>query len=585
MTRRATVLLVALLVGHALLAYQVRARGIFTFGDDAAYLLLSRALRAFSYREVQFIGEPIAARFPPAYPALLAVLGVFGENIGLISLVGIAISVSGLYALFDVIRRRWSGELALLVIAVAAVNPTMVANAGAIASEGTFTALALWTLWAADRTDHGERRGVAAAAVAILAAMTRTAGVTLPLALGAHWLLRRRVRHVAVLALASAVTVGAWLGWTTFAPKREFRRSYIDDAVNVRSGDGSMLGTLAYRLSNNASTYVGQTLLTELSLPVAKGTKLDNVAWVALLGSLMLAGLVSAWRRWNVAVIWAAGYATLLVIWAFTLERFLQPLMPVLIAFVLVGAWTVVSRWRPRNPRAAALPAVAVSAVLAGSALLGSASLSERAAACDRSRTDCAPPESLDYVDASIYVASHSPPDARFIAPKNATLYYFAPRQSVFWDEVIVQDSSTFLGFLDRNRVTHVLTTPVFSDQVTLARLAFMHCAQFDLLRAVSPETMILVRRSAPSDGNTQACRALARAVKRAERRTDPGDSGNTVQDPSRALSHWSVSTMNGRGSSARSVSLRSRRRHTRKSRTRRPRVGALGGSDNRSAE
>jgi hypothetical protein len=524
MTRRASVLLVALLVGHALLAYQVRARGIFTFGDDAAYLLLGRALRGLSYREVQFIGEPIAARFPPVYPGLLAVLGLFGEHLRLIAAAGIAISVSGLYALFDVIRRRWSGDLALLVTAVAAANPAMVTNAGAVASEGVFTALALWTLWAADRADHGEQRRVVAGAAAILAAMTRTAGVTLPLALGAHWLLRRRFRDVAVLALASAITVGAWLTWTTLAPRREFRRSYIDDAVIARPGDSSALETLAYRISSNTSTYVGQALPTELGLPLTSATRLDNIGWVVLLAALMLIGIASAWTRWNAAVIWAAGYTTLLLIWAFTVDRFFQPLMPVLIAFVLVGAWTLGSRWKPHHPRAAAAPAMAVAALLAAGALLGSSRLSAQAAACDLGRTDCAPAESLDYVDASMYAATHTPADARFVAPKNATLYYFAPRQSVFWDEVIVQDSASFLPFLERNRVTHVLLTPIYSDQLTVARLALAHCRQFDLLLAVSPETLILARRPSPSDGNTPACRATTRAVSRAARRAGAVD-------------------------------------------------------------
>jgi hypothetical protein len=148
LSRRVVMLLGALLVGHALLAYQARARGIFTFGDDASYLLLSQSLRAFSYREVQFIGAPIAAHFPPGYPALLALLGIAGEHLRLISLAGIALSVSGLYALFDDVRRRWSSEVGLLVTAVAATNPTMVANAGAVASESMFTALAFWTLCA-----------------------------------------------------------------------------------------------------------------------------------------------------------------------------------------------------------------------------------------------------------------------------------------------------------------------------------------------------------------------------------------------------------------------------------------------------
>ncbi len=533
LTRRAVLLLVALLAGHALLAYHTRARGVFTFGDDAAYILLSRALRAFSYREVQFIGEPIGARFPPGYPSLLAVAGMFGEHFRVMAAVGIAISVSALYALFDVIRRRWSGELALLVTAVVATNPAMVANAGAIASEGMFTALVLWSLWAADRTDHGERRRLFAGTAAILGAMARTAGVTVPLAVGAHWLLRRRFRDVAVLALASAVTVGAWLAWTTFAPRREFRRSYIDDAVMVQAGhESSPLSTLAQRVARNTLTYVGQALPTELSLPLTSATRFDNIAWVALVVGLALIGLVSAWRRWNAAVIWMVGYATLLVIWAYTIERFLQPLMPLVIAFALIGAWSVGTRWRPVQSRAAALPALAMAALLAGFGLLGSTRLSGQAAACDLGRTDCAPAESLDYVDASIYAATHTPRDARFVAPKNATLYYFAPRQSVFWDEVIVQDSASFLPFLERNRVTHLLLTPIYSDQLTLARLALAHCTQFDLLVALSPETLILARRAVPTDTNTPACRAAARATARAAVRPGVDDEISFRSEP-----------------------------------------------------
>jgi hypothetical protein len=387
-----------------------------------------------------------------------------------------------------------------------------------------FTTLALWTLWAADRTDHGERRSVSAGILGILAAMTRTAGVTLPLALGAHWLLRRNYRKVAMLVLASAVTVGAWLTWTTIAPRREFRRSYIDDAVAVRAGDGSLAATIATRVSTNTVTYVGQTLPTELVLPLSKHTRLDNVVWVALIGGLMLVGMISAWRRWNAAVIWLVGYAALLAIWAFTIPRFLQPAMPLIIAFAIIGAWTIGTRWRPTGGAVASVPAVALSAMLAGFGLLGSETLSAQAAACDLSRTGCAAPESLDFVDASIYAATHTAPDARFVVPKNAALYYYAPRQSVFWDEVIAQDSASFLPFLERNRVTHLLLTPVYSDQITLAHLAATHCTRFDLVKAFAPETMILARRSVASDSDTAACRATARAEVLARKREHVGD-------------------------------------------------------------
>ena len=524
LTRRVTILLAGILIGHICLAWQVRARGIFTAGDDAAYLLLSRALRAFSYRELQFIGNPVAARFPPGYPSLLAVLGLFGEHLELIAGVGIAISASGLLALFDVVRRRWSGQIALLVTAVVAVNPAVVTNAGAIASETLFGSLTLWSLWAADRTDHGERRAVAGGALAIAAAMVRSAGVTLPLALGAHWLLRRRFRFVIVFAVASALTVGAWLAWTTLAPKREVRRSYIDDAVAIRSGDGSMINTIAHRVATNASTYGGQALPMELHLPLTSRTRVDNVAWVAVLGVLGVAGLLSAWRRWNAAVVFAATYAALLLVWAFMLERFVEPVLPLVIAFVLVGAWTLGHRLT-NDGRGGAVLAGAMGVILTFGALRVDGRLVADALACDRSRVDCAPPASLDYVDASIYAATHTPPGARFVAPKNATLYYYAPRQSAFWDEVIVQDQKSFLPFLDRKGVRYLLMTPVYSDQLTLARLALAHCTQFDVVRTFSPETMILARRATPSGPDSPACRTLSRAVIHATANQDSGDS------------------------------------------------------------
>ena len=522
LTRRVTLLLIALLGAYAMLAWQLRARGVFTFGDDAAYLLLSRSLRAFSYREVQFIGEPVAARFPPGYPAILAIAGVFGERLGVISAVGIAMSVSGLWAMFDVIRRRWSAELGLLVTAVVAVNPTFARDAGAIASEGPFIALVLWSLWAADRCESGARRGMLAGATAIMAAMARTAGVTLPLALGVHWLLRRRIRAVVALALASALTVGAWLAWTTFAPRREVRRSSIDAAAVVQAPGRSLPSAVVHRVTTNTMTYLAQMAPDELALPLVKRTRIDNLVWVILIVTLAGAGAASAWRRWNAAVVWVALYALLLAVWPYYVERFLEPLLPLLIAFMIIGAWAIASvPWR--SWRWPVVAPAAVGAALAGLSLGRNADAVASAADCDRNRVSCAPAESLDYVDAALYAAIHTPPGARFVAPKNATLYYFAPRQSVFWDEVIAQDSASFVPFLERNQVRFLLVTPVYYQQLALVRLASTHCTRFDLVKAFSPETMILQRRDDATAPDTPACRALARLEARiADRETQP---------------------------------------------------------------
>ena len=519
MCGRHKVLLAALLVGHGLLAWQLRARGVFTFGDDAMYLLLGRALQSFTYREAYYVGNPVAARFPPGYPAFLAVLTApSGEHLGLVSFAGILVSIAGLVLLFDVVRRRWSTELALLVTAAAAVNPVVLENAGSVLSETLYTTLTLASLWAADRAvgrragrEPGTRAAAAAGGLVIAAAMTRSVGVTLIGALGIHWLLRRRYRWLMVFGAAATVTVGAWLAWTVVAPAREVRRSYVDDAVNVRVGDGSLRSTMVARLKANIATYGAHSVIEQLALPLTRRTRLDNVGWGLAIGALLTIGLTSAWGRWN-AVVWYLGaYGALLAIWAWPIERLLGPVLPLLVALIVIGAGVASSvlartrRWLP--------PAI-VAMALAGFALIEDTQLVTRALECDRARVDCALPWQLDFVDAATYLASHSTPDARVITPKAGTLYYHSKRQALYWDEVVNLPLDSLDGFLRQERVSHIVTTPVFSDGEKIVRLSRRDCARLDLVRAFSPQTLLLAVRpeGAPPVTESPACRALERA-------------------------------------------------------------------------
>ena len=524
MSSRHKMLLAALLAAHGLLAWQLRARGIFTFGDDASYLLLSRNLQAFTYRESQFVGNPVAARFPPGYPAFLAlVTAPAGEHLGLISFAGILVSVLGLLFLFDVVRRGWSTELALLVTAAAAVNPELLSNASNVRSETLYTTLTLASLWAAQRgvgqrngRERGVRSAVAAGGLAIAAALTRSVGVTLIGALGMHWLVRRRYRWVMVFGAAATVTVGAWLAWTVVAPARQVRRSYVDDAVNIRVGNGSLRSTLAERLKQNVTTYGGQTIVTELALPVTSRTRLDNVGWMVAMVALLTVGLISAWGRWNAVVWYLAAYGALLAVWAWAIERFLGPVLPLLIAMIVIGA-SVASSVLARQHRW--LAPVLVVLVLAGFALREDAQRVTRAFECDRARVDCGLPRELDFLDAVAYLASHSPPGARVIAPKAPTLYYHSKRQALYWDEVVSLPLDSLDGVLRQDSVSYIITTPVFSDGATVVRLSLRDCARLDLVRAFSPQTLLLAVKpeGAPPSPESAACRALARAAATAD--------------------------------------------------------------------
>jgi hypothetical protein len=246
---------------------------------------------------------------------------------------------------------------------------------------------------------------------------------------------------------------------------------------------------------------------------------LDNLFWLATIGGALLVGAISAWRRWNAAVVFVITYCGLLAVWPYSLERFLAPLLPLLIALTIVGAARVVdwinSRFRGSEKSRVLVPALVV--LLATPALVQDSRLVQRAYACDLARVDCARPASLDFVDAARLAETNTPPSARFIVPKNATLYYFARRQSVFWEEVLQQDTTSFLPFMQRNGVTHILATPVYSDYQTIFRLVLHDCARFDVMRAYSPETMLLALRATPRiDGQSgPACVAMRRALTR----------------------------------------------------------------------
>jgi hypothetical protein len=516
------ILLAALLVSHVVLAWQARARGVFTFGDDAAYLLLSRSLRALSYRELQFVGEPIAARFPPGYPALLALCStLFGERLSVIAIVGILFSVSGIWALFDVVRRRWSPNVGLVVAALVAVNPAMLELTATPVTEPMFTSLALWALWAADRLDRAraslrntrrDRKLTAAAIVlSIAAALTRSAGVTLPISLFAHWAWRRQWRAAAALALSATVFVGGWLAWTTIAPQREVRLSYIDDVVRPVGQSPSLATTIARRMADNVPTYVTQSSLTLVPLPVTPRTVADNVGWVVVLGGLFLAGWVSAWTRWNAAAIYMVAYCGLLAVWPYLLERFLVPMIPLAITFLAAGAAALgnrLGRWRDA-------PLLLLGALFAAFGLRADADIVDRLSQCDRTRVDCATPFSLDYVEAAHVANAVTPPAARFIAPKGATLYFHGARQTVFWEEAVRQDSTSFLRYLRHTGVTHILSTPVYGDYVTILQLIRHHCRRFAVVRSFSPHTLIFAFRDSaatPAEGD-RACAFVERAL------------------------------------------------------------------------
>ena len=190
--RWAAVAVAAAIVVHIALAWHFRAAALTTGQDDAIYLLLARALRAGSYRDLWLVEAPVESRYPPGYPAFLAVFagtgpGMFARGVAL----NIALSALGL-GLSYMVARRWSEPLAALSVVVLAVNPSLVHYAGEVRSEPLFVVLSLGVLALLARPAPGRGRMVLAGALAILGALTRSIGLVLLPVVLLPWLRRHQ---------------------------------------------------------------------------------------------------------------------------------------------------------------------------------------------------------------------------------------------------------------------------------------------------------------------------------------------------------------------------------------------------------
>ena len=515
---------------HACIAWILRAPTLATGNDDAVYLLLARALRQGHYRELFYVGTPIHSQYPPGYPALLAILGAPADGeIGLLIAVNILLSCAALVLAFDVMR-RWSLPVALAGVAVLALNPSLIEAASRLQSEPLFMAAVLLALWAL-RPDAPEKYRWVAVVAAIVAALTRSAGVAVVAGVVMYFLTTRAWRHALALTLAAALTLGPWLTWTIVAPQKVVGRSYIADVlVGIPIGEGvgtrapqevremsradqalAVVRSFALRVRNKAPRYISRGLPTELAIPTVEGTLADNLAWLIVMSAAGVVGAVAAWTRWRAALLVLLAYGGLLLIWPYAINRFLTPLLPPFVALLLLGAWRIGARLPPRT---AVLPALALAAIpLAGGAreLGRSVDALDACAESDRRAAGSCAADAIRYRHATDWLNEHLPPNARLFTPKEGTLYYRIGRQAVPLYGVVYARPTELQEYLDENGTTMIFLPHLKPEESHLIGTLTEMCAGLtDAGSSIDDELLMLWNRP-PGPGESDGCDAVAR--------------------------------------------------------------------------
>lgn len=520
-----------------LLAWAFRAPDITLLGDDAVYLLLSDSIRDFSYRETYTPGHPVHAHYPPLYPALLA-LGSFllGNRPDHLALVGIAAAAGGLLVFWVGVRAFFGAVMAAAALVLAALNPALIETAGLLMSEAPFFALTALAIWAASRPT-ARWTGVAVAA-AVGAGLTRAVGIAVILAVLITWLLARRWRASAVLALCTALTVGAWLAWTFTAPGRPPDWSYSGTAAGLfsESADSPYLQdgrtesppssaareqeaqprstipvALAKRVVNNARVYLTRDLGWLLPAATSDATDVDDWLWAALIVLLGGAGFVQLWRRWRAAALLLTSYGGILLVWPLAFGRFLLPVLPFILLVLLLGARAIGARMRAAPHL---LPVVLVAAI-AGRAAAQDVGRARAIARCDRARAtgspECFTRDQVALFNAARFARATTDERERFVlGSKWPTFAYYARREVIPLSLVAGDDASQTLANLDQAGVRYVVVTHLLKGDPVFARQLTDVCDRLELVSSFDRSTFML-RVKDDVSVDRSACDALQR--------------------------------------------------------------------------
>lgn len=543
-----------LLLLHAVVLAAVALPAPHLGGDNAAYLSLASSLASGTgYTELWDPSEPPHAKYPPAYPLLLALAMTLGASTwGAFKLLS-ALLVAGAGLLVFAWAGSRKGPLFGAGVAVVVVlSAGWVEASRWVLSEPLFLVAVFLALWGADRAGLRLRRGTwsgagpgsgagsepgsgagsepgsgaaawlaLAAGATLLTLFTRTAG--LPLLAGLFLLLawERRWRALAATLAVAAVPVLLWIlrgrGAGEGAYQDEF---WLANPYEPALGSVGFSGLLL-RVWTNLKLYVGEVLGGEWwgawSVPAA--------ALAALGGVLVLLALVGWGRRLlrgegGLAELFLPLYGGLVLLWpeVWSGDRFVLPLYPLLLAW---AAEAILAGARATSiPRPGAALAALAFLVLAFPALGGVRDRAQVSAVCrDLAASDpfaCYGAAFRGFRDAAAWSGANLPADAVVINRKPRIFFALGGTPGRVFP--FFQDPGPLLAQAEELGARYLLVDRVDNVSVFyLPPIVQASPASFCWIRSWGPETILLGIR----DAEEVAARAAAAGEGRAEAASD----------------------------------------------------------------
>ncbi|MGE5801065.1 MAG: hypothetical protein ACM358_02300 [Gemmatimonadota bacterium] len=360
-------------VAVAVVAAYVLLRGsalflVGAYNDDGAYVMLGKSIAdGTGYRLTYLVGSPVAVKYPPGLPALLAIPWALGGTLAAVRATVAILNPLACGAAATVIWWIGRRDLALSPgpLAVAAIGPFLLDHAiqyYAIPLAEPYFLLGWAVAVALAATVTRPPGALALGLVLALTTLFRSAGLPMvPACLAALALRRVPWRVVAVCAAAAIVPLIAW-GVVHGRMVAVGPLSSSPDEVSYWSlipfGPVQLPAYLVNAFWNNSRRYFSE-FSGALAGPVVVGYALV----LAAVGTGAI-GALRSWRRAPAIALTVGASLAVVLAWPFAQDRLMLPVIPFigLLGAVVIedGAKRLPERWRIAAPLGLALAVLIV---------------------------------------------------------------------------------------------------------------------------------------------------------------------------------------------------------------------------------
>ena len=465
--RKTSLLALALLVGVIGIFYVATIRKGHVWGDDhSGYIGHAKNITTGkNYGDTGYVRSPTTINpkmYPPVFPLLLApVYKASGLNLTPMKVEGIAFFCVSLGLLFFLFKYAGEG-LALLTVAIIGVSPYFWDFKDTVVSEFPFLAFCYATLliaqrWAGRRDSMSREMtmGLIAGLLAGLAYGTRSVGLILiPTILVCDLIPARRPTWFSAAMVLSFGLMAVALK-VLFQLESDYLTPY-QQVASVRS----LLGSPIYYVKCFAVLWDnGRSLWLQY----------------AVYGLLGLGALVGGWVRlrekWSSNEVFTVFYFLFISLFPWGGRRYLMPIMPFFVYYLLVGLRSLVAG---RAPGVRGATYGAVAAMIIATFLAKFSTLDWRE--IPRGTQTAEAREMVEFVGTKM--GGHGPvvfPKPRFLALETGT---------TATDVFAVKDPDQALRHYQTTGVSHVIVSTVFNneDEALLARLVTERPGSFEKL-------------------------------------------------------------------------------------------------------